>query len=340
MRVRVDRGSTPPYARSVMGRALPCMFVTFVLTTLACKATPRTAPRDAQAGTRDAAPAVDEAAIQKLVDALASTCPQPQRCQVNIPLSPGEYHVHGVTNEIVGLGPAAFPVLLRNLDDARTSRCFTLPRSVGETCRQIFYSQVLCGNCWGYDDPSPYFGGAGADLGAWWQAHKHRSLLELQIDSAEWALRSPQPYGRGPEAIAYELRELRAGHRTERSIGPGGPEIPGLRPPWIMPKPVRDAQAEEVHVWDRAKADSLVDKWVVVSGRVGKGKVPTLDGLILWENADALRNRDVRLRGLVEQHVTTEEGARRILDCMISTPWSRPGVYYLLTHVEVLSGRP
>jgi hypothetical protein len=114
--------------------------------------------------------------------------------------------VYDARAELVRLGPAAFPFLIARWSDERY--CLTTENglsgychnsSVGDECRTIIFDQLQPYGYWqlGVGDPrgqrmrpsypDTFFDSA-EDAKAWWEKHKDKSLLEMQVMVVEWII--------------------------------------------------------------------------------------------------------------------------------------------------------
>jgi hypothetical protein len=144
--------------------------------------------------------------IERLIEALVSSNPKPQRSESGRGLiypegydEKGEEAVFDAAVPLLKKGPAAFPTLMKHSEDRRFSFCRESAGSgamrawhVGKACELIIESQLDVYDKVGFDQQMfpNYFDNVvkGKKFDAWWKAHREETLADLQIEAFEWAI--------------------------------------------------------------------------------------------------------------------------------------------------------
>jgi hypothetical protein len=173
-----------------------------------------------------AVPASADAECEALVVALRAKEPPPAAPVPDWDTRATPARIVKVTNRLVAYGTAAFPALLRHLDDREYSYSASGPQSapfhldnydVGEVCSRIIHQQV--------DQPVLYLLRRGMDMRdhdapryfsrrnmtRWWEERKSRSLREIQVEIVDWYIKRERAIGfPGPRDEQLYLRPLLA----------------------------------------------------------------------------------------------------------------------------------
>lgn len=127
-------------------------------------------------------------AVEKLIEGIAS--------------APGDdnavYRVRETAQSIMTFGPAAFPILMNHVDDDRYSFARRTPSGpmrnfdVGSSCGFIVEWELEVYEKVGvYPRMEPSYFREVVDApnwNDWWSNHRHKSLVDLQIEATRWAI--------------------------------------------------------------------------------------------------------------------------------------------------------
>lgn len=165
--------------------------------------------------------------IKKLIAALASPNRQPKDSgddEITIPSTYGrrtQQKVLDAWEALLKEGAAAFPLLVASVHDRRYSCTLRAPNgdinaTVGDVCRKILENHIeiyrdVLDRPWPDAEPKPYL--PWEDLSKWWRKRQRQTLHELQIEAAEYALRSLK----NPSDHELRLRNERPDVKTRQA---------------------------------------------------------------------------------------------------------------------------